>query len=153
MDPAHHVDADVLDPRSRHNLHVTGPGDLQDVRIGEWSGETLFAAVKRADEADSVVVLDHGRTALYLADGADLAYDPPRVLGLTAPPALHVAGADRYDPGTDRTEPVGTVTVSPEFDVLIPAFDWEEMDEDDVLPPVDRVPSRSPTGTGTGTPG
>lgn len=45
------------------------------------------------------------------------------------------------------------MTVSPTFDILIPAFDWNDLDEQDVLPPIDRRGSRSPTGTGTGTPG
>lgn len=145
------VDADVIDPRSRHNVHVTGPGDLQDT--GEWSSETLYAAVARADSDDLVVVLDYGRTALYLAAGTDLTYEPPRALGLAAPPALGVADPALFDPETGTAEPVDAVVVTPAFDILVPAFDWEEMDEDDVLPPVHTTGSYSATGSGTGTPG
>jgi len=143
------VDADVIDPRSRHNVHVTGPEDLQDT--GEWSSETLYAAVIRADGDDLVVVLDYGRTALYLATGPDLTYEPPRVLGFAAPPALHVADPALFDPETGTAESVEPVVVTPAFDILVPAFDWEEMDEGDVLPPVHTA--RSATGSETGTPG
>lgn len=44
-----------------------------------------------------------------------------------------------------------TLTVTPEFDVLVPAFDWDEQSEDDVLPPVER--RESPAGTGSETSG
>jgi hypothetical protein len=142
---------DVLDPRSRHNVHVTSAADLD--AIGPWSHETLYAAVRRADDEERVVVLDYGRRELYLAAGTDLTYEPPRGLGLAAPAALRVADPHRIDPEQLTTAAVEPVVVSPEFDVLVPAFDWETLSEDDVLPPVDRQPSQTPAGSGTGTPG
>lgn len=147
-------DADLTAPRSRHNLHVTGPEDLRDV--AGWSRETLYAAVEYADDGgDRVVVLDYGREALYVAAAGDLTYRPPRALGFGAPPALEVDDPLLYDPEAPadrRTEPTDPVTVSPEFDILVPAFDWEELDEEP-LPPVDSRLSGSPTRSGTGTPG
>ena len=177
--------SDVLAPRSRHNRYVTTPDDV--VPVGEWSREELFGAVKAADAADAVVVIDYGRVALYLADGGRLQYDPPRVLGIAAPAALHVTDPVRYDPATGETEPVeasdppdasaghpdanGTripsdagsrvvgdgrgseqVIVTPRFDLLVPAFDWEELSEDEMLPPVERDPSPTESGVGSGTP-
>jgi hypothetical protein len=142
---------DVLDPRSQHNVHVTRAADVE--ATGPWSGETLYAAVRRADDEDRVVVLDYGRGELYLAAGADLAYEPPRGLGLAAPPALRVAEPHRIDPDGGTSTAVEPVVVSPEFDVLVPAFDWETLGEDDVLPPVDRQPSGTAAGSGAGTPG
>ena len=142
---------DVLDPRSRHNVHVTRAADLD--AIGPWSGETLYTAVRRADDEERVVVLDYGRRELYLAAGTDLTYEPPRGLGLAAPPTLHVAEPHRIGPDRQTSTAIDPVVVSPEFDVLVPAFDWEALGDDDVLPPVDRQPSETPAGSGTGTPG
>ncbi len=142
---------DVLDPRSRHNVHVTRAADLD--AVGPWSAETLYAAVRRADSEERVVVLDYGRRELYLAAGGELAYEPPQRLGLAAPPALHVAEPYRLDPDRQTATAIDPVSVSPEFDILVPAFDWQELSDDDVLPPVDRRPSQTPAGSGAGTPG
>jgi hypothetical protein len=142
---------DILDPRSRHNIHVTRADDL-DV-VGEWARDTLYAAVRRAEREERVVVLDYGRSALYLADGADLSYEPPRRLGFAAPPMLHVGAPWRFQPDQHTTTAVDAVTVSPEFDILVPAFDWADLSEEDVLPPIDARRSRTPAGSGTGTPG
>jgi len=94
------------------------------------------------------VVLDYGRERLYLARAADLTYVPPRILGLAADPALRVSDPGVFDPETGAVEPAASVTVAPEFDVLVPAFDWEEMD-DGWEPPRPRR-QESPTGTPTG---
>ena len=142
---------DVLDPCSRHNVHVSRPADLDG--IGPWSAETLYAAVRRADGEGRVVVLDYGRRELYLAAGDELTYEPPRGLGLAAPPALRVDEPHRVVPERQATAAVEPVVVSPEFDVLVPAFDWEELGDDDLFPPVDRRPSETPAGSGAGTPG
>jgi len=123
--------------------------------VAGWSRDTLYEAVKFADGEDRVVVLDYGRERLYVADGADLAYHPPRALGLGAPPALEVAEPLLYDPDAPerrRTEPHESVRVSPEFDVLVPAFDWEDRGEEP-LPPVDSRPTGSASRLGTGSPG
>jgi hypothetical protein len=145
------LDADVTAPRSRHNVHVTGPEDLQG--IADWSRETLYRAVKFADDGDGgLVVLDYGRSNLYVASAAALDYRGPGALGLGRPPALAVDDPALYDPEGPDARPIDPVTVSPEFDILIPAFDPSEMD-DDPLPPVDTRDSSTPTGFGTGTPG
>lgn len=147
-------DTDVTDPRSRHNIHVTAKEDLRGV--GEWSRETLYQSVRFADrnsDRDFVVVLDYQRPAMYLTPGTALRYEPPRVLGVAAPPALHVRDPHRYDPDGPTATSVHPVTVSPKFDILVPAFEWNDLDEQDVIPPIDRRSSRSPTGTGSGTPG
>lgn len=67
--------ADVTAPQSRHNIHVTSRDDLRGV--GTWSRETLYEAVRYADNADDfVVVLDY----LAVAVGVVLLYtDPWRV--------------------------------------------------------------------------
>jgi len=142
---------DILDPRSRHNVHVTRARDID--AIGPWSRETLYAAVRRADDEERVVALDYGRRELYLAAGSDLTYEPPQGLGLAVPPVLHVAEPHRIDPDRQATTAIDSVAVSPEFDVLVPAFDWEALGDDDTLPPVDHRPSETPAGSGTGTPG
>lgn len=152
---------DVTAPESRHSVHVTGPDDL--VGIAGWSRETLYRAVKFVDDGDvdadadggpsRTVVLDYGRGNLYAAAASELTYEPPRALGLLAAPALRVAAPDLLDPEGPSTEPFRPVTVSPEFDVLVPAFDWTELDADDLPPPVDYRSSESPSGAGTGTPG
>ena len=145
--------ADITAPRSRHSLHVTAREDLREV--AGWSRDTLYGAVTHADSEDRVVVLDYGREALYIADGADLSYHPPRALGLGAPPALGVEDPLLYDPDAPesrRTEPHRSVRVSPEFDVLVPAFDREETEEDP-LPPVDSRPTGSASRFGAGSPG
>lgn len=147
-------DTDVTAPQSRHNIHVTSRDDLRGV--GEWSGSTLYEAVRFADtdtDVDAVVVLDYRRTAVYLAPGTALRYEPPRGLGVAAPPALHVREPLLYDPDGPTATAIAPVTVSPTFDILVPAFDWNELDEQDTLPPIDRRGSRSPTSSGTGTPG
>jgi hypothetical protein len=142
---------DVLDPRSRHNRHVTRPEDVEPV--GGWPRETLYEAVRLADGEGGVVVIDYGRSELYVADGSGLDYEPPRRLGFVAPPVLHVAAPRRFESRTGTTTPADPVSVSPRFDILVPAFDWEQLDEDDALPPVARRASRSATGAGTGSSG
>jgi hypothetical protein len=143
---------DLLDPRSRHNVYVSGADDVAGV--GPWSADALLRAVRRADgRPDGVVVVDHGRERLYLAAGTGLRYDPPRALGVAAPPALVVDDPDRYDPddgvvheGPDR------VTVSPAFDLLVPAFDFPD-DAEDAPPPLGGRRTGDPAGAGRGTPG
>lgn len=142
---------DVLDPRSRHNVHVTRAADLDPV--GPWSRETLYAVVRRADGEERVVVLDYARREIYLTAGDGLAYEPPQGLGLASPPTLRVAEPHRVAPDQGAVTAIDPVDVAPEFDVLVPAFDWDEIDEDDVLPPVHRRPSGAPAGSGTGTSG
>lgn len=56
--------------------------------------------------------------------GTELTYEPPQGLGLRAPPALYVAEPYRIDPDQQTTTAVEPVIVSPEFDILVPAFDW-----------------------------
>lgn len=136
---------EVTHPLSPHSVHVAGPEDLAGV--AEWSCAELYATVEAADERDRVVVVDYGRSRLYLAPEEDLEYTAPGALG-GRKPALAVAAPLVATPG----EPVGVeegedVTVSPEFDVLVPAFDLEELEE--APPPVE--PLRRPTSTGTGT--
>ncbi|MFC7325079.1 hypothetical protein ACFQMF_10875 [Halorubrum rutilum] len=142
---------DILDPRSRHNIHVTRAADLD--AVGPWSGETLVAAVRRADGEERVVVIDYGRHELYLAAGTELTYEPPQRLGLAAPPELYVAEPHRIDLDHQTTTAIEPVVVSPKFDILVPAFDWEELSDDDMLPPTNRQPSGTSVGSGTGTPG
>jgi len=124
-----HDTVDVTDPMSRHNLHVTAESDLVD--IGPWTAAQLHAAVERADDEDAVVVLDYGREALYLVDSDAIAYLPPTALGFGDKPGLEVEEPRPYDPdaGTLGRARVESVTVAPEFDILIPAFDWTEPDE------------------------
>lgn len=140
--------ATVTDPMSRHNLHVTDRSDLID--IGPWSQDQLFAAVERADSEDGAIVLDYDREQLYLADTDDLAYLPPTALGIADDPGLRIDQPRAYDPesrsvGRVRVE---SVTVSPEFDILIPAFDWTEPDDEWEPPELDYRdrPSGSPSG-------
>ncbi len=137
---------DVTRPRSRHNRHITREADLEPV--GSWSRDQLYEAVKRADTEDRLVVLDYGREQLYLARPTDLAYAPPRILGLAADPALRVSDPAVFDPETGAVGPAASVTVAPAFDILVPAFDWEGMD-DGWEPPRPRH-RESPTGTPTG---
>jgi hypothetical protein len=144
------ANADVTAPASRHNLHVTDRSDLDDV--DGWSQDELYRAVTAAAEDDDLVVVDYGRSLLYLADRSDLTYRPPRVLGLGAEPALHVAAPTRYDPAASETRPLDDRVVSPTFDILVPAFDWTELSETDLLPPR-YSRSESPSGHGEGTPG
>jgi len=135
----------VTHPLSPHSLHVAGPEDLAGV--AEWSRSELYATVEAADERDRVVVIDYGRSRLYLAREEDLDYTPPGALG-GREPALAVREPLVATPGESVTVEQGeSVTVSPEFDVLVPAFDLEEMEE--APPPVE--PLRRPTSTGTGT--
>ncbi len=144
-------EVDVTAPASRHSLRVGGRSDLE--AVSDWSADTLYAAVRRADEADDgAVVLDHGRASLYVAPRTGLRYESPGGLGLWSPPALHVADPRLFDPEGGETTPTDPVSVSPEFDVLVPAFDREELTEGDLLPPTTRRPSESPSGAGTGTP-
>lgn len=133
----------ITHPLSPHSLHVTGPDDLTDV--AEWSRGELYATVEAADERDRVVVVDYGRSRLYLAREEDLDYTPPGALG-GRQPSLAVAEPLIATPGESVAVEEGeSVTVSPEFDVLVPAFDLEELEE---APPVE--PLRRPTSTGTG---
>jgi hypothetical protein len=94
-----------------------------------------------------VTVIDYGRDRLYLVAEEGLEYDPPDPLG-RRDPALAVADPLVATPdGEDvAVEPGEAATVAPEFDVLVPAFDLEELDED--LVPLE--PLRRPTSTGTG---
>ena len=134
----------VTHPLSPHSVHVTGPEDLAGV--AEWSRGELYATVEAADERDRVVVVDYGRSRLYLASEEALEYTPPGALG-GREPALDVAAPLVATPGESVTVAEGAdVTVSPEFDVLVPAFDLEELEE--APPPVE--PLRRPTSTGTG---
>ena len=153
----------VVAPASRHSIHVTDPSDLTGVE--EWSRETLYRAVKFADEGEAaddatvrVVVLDYARYALYLARAAGLRYEPPRTLGLAADPVLYVTDPQELEPTAPdwpaaREHEATSVAVSPQFDVLVPAFDWSELDEDDLPPEVTYRSSTSSSGAGTGTPG
>lgn len=137
----------VTEPTSRHNLHVTSEADLIDV--GPWSRERLYAALERADEDGDVVVLDYGRERLYLAGEADLGYVPPTAFGLADAPGLRVGEPRVYDPdGTVHRSRVGSVLVSPEFDILVPAFDRTEPD-DTWEPPEPEYRERA-SGTGSG---
>ena len=139
-------DQDVFAPASRHSYYVTAPADLRIVP--GWSQRVLSAALEAADDGeDGCVVVDYGRDALYLAAGRQLSYRRPGLLGIRSDPALVVPAASRYDPEGGETEPLGAVVVSPAFDVLVPAFDWRALDEDDVPPAVPRR-SRSPSGAG-----
>lgn len=145
-------DRDLLDPRSRHSYHVTDREDLP--AVGPWPRDALYRAVCRAgDRPDDVVVLDYDRTALYLAGGTDLSYDPPRMLGVAGPPLLHVGDPATYDPGADAVvDGPDRVTVSPAFDLLVPAFDFPE-DLDEAPPPLGGERAGVPAGTGRGTSG
>lgn len=138
----------VTDPMSRHNLHVTQKSDLID--IGPWSRDQLYAAVERADDEDEAVVLDYGRTQLYLAGTDDLTYLPPAAFGFADDPGLRVDSPRAFDPDEKRVGRVRTqsITVSPEFDILIPAFDWTEPDDQWEPPEFDYQdsPSESPSG-------
>jgi hypothetical protein len=143
-----HDPAAVTDPMSRHNLHVTAESDLVD--IGPWSSDQLYAAVERADAEDGIVVLDYGRDQLYLVDDDDVTYLPPTALGFGESPGLDVTEPRRYDPETGRVGRVRveSVTVAPEFDILVPAFDWTEPDEHWEPPELEyqEQPSGSPSG-------
>lgn len=141
------VDRDVFAPASRHSYYVTEPADLR--AVAGWSRAALYAALEAADDGeDGCVVVDYGRSALYLAAGRRLSYRPPRLLGAGSEPALVVPEPRRYDPETREAESLGEVVVSPTFDVLVPAFDWRSLDEDDLPPAVPRG-SQSPAGAGT----
>ena len=139
---------DVTDPMSRHNLHVTAESDI--VGVGPWSEEQLFAAVERAAAESCLVVLDYGRERLYLVTGDDVAYLSPTALGFGDQPGLKVTEPRPYDPETDTPSRVRveSVTVAPEFDILIPAFDWTEPDEHWEPPELEYQdrPSGSPSG-------
>jgi hypothetical protein len=125
--------------------------DLTDVR--DWTQAELYAAVERADAEDAVVVIDYGRALLYLADQADVTFVPPRRLGLSGEPGLRVRTPAVYDPETDAVSglDVDERLVAPEFDVLIPAFDWETQDEDSmpIEPEYRERPSGAPHTTGS----
>ena len=114
---------------SRHNLHVTAESDL--VGVGPWTADQLYAAVERADSVDSAVVLDYGRETLYLVAPEGVVYLPPTALGFGDQPGLELDEPRRYDPDADTLGRVRveSVTVAPEFDILIPAFDRSEPDE------------------------
>lgn len=139
---------DVTAIGSRHVIYVTEPADLADV--AGWPAETLFSVVEAADPLDRLVVLDYGRERLYAA--ADVAFDRPTVFGLIEPGELTVEDPLLVDlaDGIEFREHERTVTVAPEFDVLVPAFEWVD-EEVELLPPTDRRdrPSPSPHGTPT----
>ena len=138
----------ITDPASCHSRHVAGRADVTSV--GPWSGDQLYAAVERADAEGDVVVVDYARERLYLADADDLTYVPPEALGLASPPELRVEGPRRYVPdgGSVGRVRVRSVTVSPEFDILVPAFDQSEPDEGWEPPELEyqERPSGSPSG-------
>jgi hypothetical protein len=149
--PAHVTAADpdgVTAPESRHNLHVTRKGDLID--IGPWSQDQLWAAVERADREAEVVVLDHGREQLLLVGADDVTYLPPSALGCGEEPGRRGREPRAYDPerGTVGRPRVETRTVGPQFDILIPALDWTEPD-DQWEPPELEYRDR-PTGSPSG---
>lgn len=137
---------DVTAPQSRHNRHVTTKADI--VEVDPWSRDQLYAAVKQADTARRLVVVDYGRENLYLADAIDLAYTPPRLLGIAADPALRVTDPALFDPEAGTTSEFRSVTVAPAFDILIPAFDWDEPDDDwkPIEPEYRDRPAGSPSG-------
>lgn len=143
---------EITDARSRHNIHVTRRDDIEPV--DPWSRDTLYAAVKRADKAAAVVVLDYGREQLWLAAPDDLTYVPPAAVGrgFGTDPGLIVEEPRLFDPasGTLRRSRASSREITPEFDILIPAFDWEELDES-VLPPEVNL-HQQPTDSSTGTP-
>lgn len=149
MDPLDRED--VTAPMSRHNLHVTGESNLIDV--GPWSSEQLYAAVKRADSEGELVVLDYGRERLYLAGSERVGYVPPTALGFGAAPGLRVEEPRAYDPEGDELARSrrDSVLVSPEFDILVPAFDRTEPDETWEPPEFEHRDSPSETGVGSGT--
>lgn len=149
MDPLEATD--ITAPGSRHNLHVTAESDLID--IGPWTQQQLYRAVERAESEDCVVVLDYGREQLYIVDRKKIAYIPPTALGLASEPGLRVTDPRTYDPdddviGRSRTD---SLVVSPEFDILIPAFDWTEVD--DAWEPPELDYREQPSGTTSGTVG
>jgi hypothetical protein len=149
VSPRPRTDRDLLAPASRHNRHVTGPDDLRG--IAGWSRDDLYRAVRAAaDVEDGCVVVDYGRERLYLARGTTLTYYPPRALGVAGPPALHVRDPLVFDPADGASTTAADVTVSPTFDILVPAFDWADLDEGELLPPVHRRPTATGTGSGTG---
>lgn len=120
---------DVLAPSSRHNLHVTDRDDL--IGVGPWSRDQLWTAVERADREGDIVVLDYGRDQLYLIASDDVRYLRPRALGLAESGGLRLSEPRVYDPDSDTVSRprVESMVVSPQFDILIPAFDWSEPDE------------------------
>jgi hypothetical protein len=138
----------LLHPRSRHNIHVRDRTDIE--AVGPWSREELYSAVERADSEDGVVVLDYGREQLYLVDRDGLSFRPPDTLGIRDDPELAVADPAVFEPdsGTLRRPRATARVVSPEFDVLVPAFDWELVDEEfEPLDPQYRErPSDTPSG-------
>jgi len=130
---------------------VTRESDLLDV--GPWSKEQLYAAVERADAEGEAVVLDYGDERLYLAETGDIAYLSPTALGFAEAPGLRVEAPRTYAPddgevGRTRVE---SVTVSPEFDILIPAFEWTEPDDEWEPPELDY--RERPSGTSAGAAG
>jgi hypothetical protein len=152
------TDADLLDPRSRHNRHVRDRDDLAPA--AGRSRDALYRAVAFVDDRgeDEVVVVDYGRASLYATPGTALSYDPPGLAGLGSAPTLYVrepAGIDLDGPDGPRATPVeGPLAVSPAFEILVPAFDWEAVDADDGPPrPGRRAPARTGVGTGAGSPG
>lgn len=149
MDPLDRED--VTAPMSRHNLHVTGESDLID--IGPWSSEQLYAAVERADSEGELVVLDYGRERLYLAGSERVGYVPPTALGFGEASGVRVEEPRTYDPEGDELarSRLDSVFVSPEFDILVPAFNRTELDETWEPPEFEHRDSPSETGVGSGT--
>lgn len=146
---------DLTDPTSPRSVHVAGPDDLR--AVGPWSGTALYATVEAADGLDRVVAVDYDGERLLLAGDVEVEGTP--LSWLRTPPALLVAAPVLAEPAPDGTEvtttvlEADTIRVTPPWDVLVPAFDLEEMDEE--LPPVEtaRRPSSTGAGAGTGTPG
>lgn len=138
----------LLHPRSRHNVHVRDRSDIE--AVGPWSREELYGAVERADGEDRVVVLDYAREQLYLVGRDDLSFRPPGALGIGPDPQLVVTDPAVFDPkaGTVRRSRATARVVSPEFDVLVPAFDWEVVDEE--FEPLEPEYRERSTGTPSG---
>ena len=144
----------ITHPQSRHNIHVTRRSDIEPV--DPWSRDELFAGVKRAADDGCVVVVDYGREQLWLADRDELTYVRPSQVGhgFGTHPGLLVGTPRLFEPASEtvhRTR-VQTRAVSPEFDILIPAFDWDELDESVLPPEVEFLerPTDSPAGTPNG---
>ncbi|AAG18732.1 hypothetical protein VNG_0105H [Halobacterium salinarum NRC-1] len=141
---------DVFAPSARHSYYVTEPGDVAGVP--GWDRDVVYAAVRTADGIDDgCVVVAYDRHALYVATQSAVTYHPPGLLGVRRSPRLAVADAHEYRPDSAETVGVGAVTVEDTFDVLVPAFDWTTLTDDDVPPAVPRRRTHAPSETGAGT--
>ncbi|MFB6112082.1 MAG: hypothetical protein ABEJ35_06060 [Halobacteriaceae archaeon] len=144
---------DLTDPLSMRSIHVTGPDDLRSV--GDWSIPALYATVEAADDRGGVVVLDYDEAQLYLSEAVSVEEGPLGLLGhggtlAVREPVLAEPTADGSDVELTPLETT-SLTVDPPWDVLVPAFDLEELD--DQLPPIETVSRPSPSGAGTWSPG